>query len=115
MPCQPQFGQPWRTQPPATHPIGSSNSKHVRLPEFDGSGNVQGFLTVFERNCRILGMDQETMLGSLMGKLSGAAASWLQGHEEDTLYWDYLTLRQQLVEHFGGERMTHVRALQCLK
>ena len=87
----------------------------MRLPEFDGSGNVEGFLTVFERNCRILGMDQETMLGSLMGKLTGAAASWLQGHEGDTLYWDYTTLRQQLVEHFGGEKMTHVRALQCLK
>jgi hypothetical protein len=51
----------------------------VKLPEFDGSQNIEGFLVVFELGCEAMGMDPLTMKASLASKLTGSAAAWLQG------------------------------------
>ena len=86
-----------------------------KVPEFDGSENVEGYLRVFEIGCQGMGMNEEQMRVNLITRLTGAAASWVQGLGDQLLYLDYGALRQQLITHFAGERSSHVRALLQLR
>ena len=97
------------------HPPHPTITSHVTLPEFDGSQNVEGFLTIFELGCMELGLGESSIKVSLMGKLKGAAAAWLQGLGQAAMQLSYAELRQQLKEHFGGEATSPVRALQRLQ
>jgi hypothetical protein len=90
-------------------------SKHVKLPEFNGMQNVKGFLAVFKLGYNQLQLDVEGRKVSLAGRLTGAAASWLQGQEDRLRTMSYMELREGLLEHCAGEVSAHVRVLQRLK
>ena len=50
-----------------------------KLPEFDGSEDVEGYLRLFEMGCLGMHMDEGQMKVTLATKLTGTAASWVQG------------------------------------
>ncbi len=35
------------------------STKHVRLPDFDGTQSVKGFMALFELGCREMGLTEE--------------------------------------------------------
>ena len=55
------------------------------------------------------------MKATLLGKLTGAAASWAQGKKAELAAMSLADLRQGLSEHFEGESLGNVRTLQRLK
>jgi hypothetical protein len=84
----------------------------VKLPEFDGRAEVEGFFTRFEMACRALGAaDPEMKKVWLMGRLTGAALAWVQslGSKLETMeYWE---VESELRKHFKGEEVSKLRKL----
>ena len=62
-----------------------------------------------------LRLPESTCKVSMLGRLKGAAAAWLQGLGAGVTHLPYAELKAQLREHFGGETSAHLRALQRLK
>ena len=86
-------------------------TKHVRLPEFDGTQNVKGFMVLFELGCEEMGLTESSKKACLAGRLKGAAAAWVQGLAEDLYGLSYPQLKQALLDHFQGETLGQVRKL----
>ena len=55
------------------------------------------------------------MKATLLGKLTGAAASWAQGKKTELAAMSLDDLMRGLCEHFEGESLGIVRTLQRLK
>lgn len=71
---------------------------------------------MFEIGWEALGHgNPKVMKASLLGKLRGAAAAWVQGRNEELVHMSYEELKEKLCIHFQGETMGHVRTLQRLR
>lgn len=70
--------------------------KSVKLPEFDGTGDVKGFLKRFDFQCSNLYcgayVPDDKKRTYLFSQLKGTAALWLESLQEDWGSWDYATL-----------------------
>ena len=86
----PQLSQPTPQSLPALTPaqvapappqatVAGAAARHVRLPEFDGTQDVDGFFVMFELGCDEMGLSSTLKKASLVGRLKGAAAAWAQG------------------------------------
>ena len=84
--------------PPAQVP--GNAARHVRLPDFDGTQDVDGFFVMFELGCEEMGLGDSSKKASLVGRLKGAAAAWAQGMGERLYTLSYVDIKAAMKLHF---------------
>jgi hypothetical protein len=100
---------------PAARPTStgrSQTSRHVKLPEYDGTAEVGNFFVRFEIACKALGEEDDDMKKAcLLGKLKGAALAWSQTLKDELITMTYVDMRKGLTKHFQGEASGAARRL----
>lgn len=86
-----------KTAPPRA-PRYDVLSKHVKLPTFNGTTNVETFVHLFERGCDTLGIDTEDRLTLLWSNMRGSAADWAGSMAQGGA--TYESLKGDLLTHF---------------
>ena len=93
---------PAPTPTPAHAPavVPSAAARYIRLPDFDGTQDVDGFFVMFELGCKEMGMQDESKKACLVGRLKGAAAAWAQGLGERLYEMFYQDIKAAMKLHF---------------
>jgi hypothetical protein len=121
-PCDPhqpsQYTRPAQATPAPPPPARedstarSQAAKHVKLPEYDGSTEVENFFVRFEIACQALDVGEDKMLKAyLLGRLKGAALAWSQGLQGRLVAMTYDEMKDGLMGHFKGEATGAARKL----
>ena len=76
---------------------------------------MAGFFMRFELGCEEMGLGDNSKKASLMGRLKGAAAAWVEGLGKAVFGMSYGEVKQAMESHFQGETLGQVRKLQGLK
>lgn len=67
--------------------------RSVKLPDYDGTGDVHGFVRLFNFSCDRLyfghPVPPERKKAYLLSQLKGPAELWLEGIQEDWRAWSY--------------------------
>ncbi len=95
------------------------DNKRIKLPEFDGTGNVNGFLAHFKWQVGMVNtggdVTDSERKSYLVSQLKGTAALWLEGLGEEWIEWEYSKLVQELKNNFEIAQTTHAEKLQALR
>lgn len=108
--------------PPSNRPAPTSANPHernLRIAEFNGEIDVEGWFETFEITCDSMnggmGVGDKAMKSFLIGAMKDQAQGWLLGLKGSLRAMSYGQLKAQLIEHFAGEVVMHVRDLEDLK
>jgi hypothetical protein len=89
--------------------------KHVKLPQFDGTDNVEGWFFQFEESCDALDATPSNRKVLLLGQLKGTAHAWALGKRSQLATLTYGEVKAEIIRHFQGEILSKVRQVEELR